>query len=356
MMSLALVGLPQVGKKTLFELLTGLLPDKAPHRGGMAFGIAQVRDPRIDRLNDLYKPKKKRYAEFEIVLPPDVTPEATRAAEWLAPLRNADALLHVVRCFEAANVFHISGSVNPDRDLATVETEFLLADLDLVEKRIERMEHDPKKKQNPNYDREVGLLQRLKTHIEGEKSLRTLPLSDDDRDWLVNLQFLTLKPLVVVFNVGENLKQAEPQLQPLRDRMVAQGATVVFLSAGIEKELRDLSPEEQAAFMQDLGITEPAAHRLSRAAFQCLGLISFFTAGEDEVRAWPVRGGSTAPAAAGKIHTDLERGFIRADTVAYDDLIAAGSEKAAREANKFRLNGKEYIVQDGDIIEIRFNV
>jgi len=356
MMSLALIGLPQVGKKTIFELLTGLLPDKAPRRGMLAFGIAPVRDPRIDRLNDMYRPKKKRYAEFEIVLPPDVTPEATRGAEWLTPLRTADAFLHVVRGFEAPNVFHIAGSVDPARDVQMVETELLLADLELVEKRLERMLKDPKRKQNPNYEHEERVLGKIKAHLEAEKALRTLGLSHEDRVLVSSLQFLTLKPLVLVFNVGENLKVAAAALEPLTARMAEQGATLSFLSAVIEKELKELTPEEQAAFMGDLGIAEPAAHRLSRAAFECLGLISFFTAGEDEVRAWPIPRGTLAPGAAGKIHTDLERGFIRADTIAYGDLAAAGSEKAARDANKSHLHGKDYVVQDGDVIEIRFNV
>lgn len=356
MMSLALVGLPQAGKKTLFELLTALHHEKAPKRGSMPFGIAPVRDPRVDRLNEIYQPKKKRYAEFEIVLAPDVTPEATRGAEWLTPLRTADAFILVVRAFESGSVFHISGSVDPARDLGLVEIELLLADLALVEKRLERMAHDPKRKLNPNWEREEHVLGKLKTHLEGENSLRTLALSADDRFLLSSFQLLTLKPLVVVINCGEDIQAAQTALRPVTEKLQKQGAGVAFLSVEIEKELKDLPPAEQGPFMESLGIAEPAAHRLSRAVFDCLGLISFLTAGTDEVRAWPIVRGTLAPAAAGKIHTDLERGFIRADTVAYTDLVAAGSEKAAREANHYRLNGKEYVVQDGDVIEIRFNV
>lgn len=356
MMNLALVGLPQVGKKTIFRLLTGLAAEKAPKRANLSLAIASVRDPRLDQLDAMYKPKKKRYAEFEIVLPPDVTPEATRGAEWLTPIRTADALLHIVRTFRSDSVFHIAGTIDPKRDLATVETEFLISDLDLAEKRLDRMAHDNKKKLNPNFDRELAIMERIKAHLESENSLRTLPLKPDELELIKSLQFLTLKPLVVVFNVGEDLAGAEKDLQPLADTMRKQGATITYLSAAIEAEIMDLPENERSAFMKDIGISEPASHRLSRAAFECLGLISFFTVGEDEVRAWPLVRGSLAPAAAGRIHTDLERGFIRADTVAYDDLVAAGSERAAREANKYRLNGKEYVVLDGDVIEIRFNV
>lgn len=356
MMSLALIGLPQAGKKTVFRLLTGLLPEKAPRRADMAFGIAAVRDPRIDRLVEMYKPQKTRYAEFEIVLAPDVTPDATRGAEWLTPLRAADALLVVARGFTAADVFHIAGSVDPERDVRMVETELLLADLELVEKRLERMLKDPKRKTNPNHEHDEKLMQRLQAHLEGENSLRTLPLSAEDRAQLTSLQLLTLKPLVVVLNTDEDLKSAAARFAPLAGRMREQGATLMCLSAAIERELQDLGAEEQAAFMADLGIGEPAAHRLSRTVIEHLGLICFFTVGPDEVRAWPIVRGTLAPAAAGKIHTDLERGFIRADTIAYADLAAAGSEKAAREANRYHLNGKDYEVRDGDVMEIRFNV
>jgi hypothetical protein len=356
MMSLALIGLPQSGKKTVFRLLTGHTPEKAPRRAGMAFGIAPVRDPRIDRLVEMYHPQKTRYAEFEIVLAPDITPEAARGAEWLTPLRAADALLLVARSFRAPEVFHLLGSLDPERDVRLVETELLLADLELVEKRLERMLKDPKRKANPNYEHEEKLLARLQAHLEGENSLRTLPLSPEDRALISSLQLLTLKPLVIVLNADENLAEAEARFAPLAERMRAQGAALMCLSAAIEQELRELPPEEQTAFMADLGIGEPAAHRLSRTVIEHLGLICFFTVGPDEVRAWPIVAGTLAPAAAGKIHTDLERGFIRADTVAYAELVAAGSEKAAREANRYHLHGKDYVVQDGDVIEIRFNV
>jgi len=356
MMNLALVGLPQAGKKTIFSLLTGLDPAKAPKKGVLAFGVATVRDPRIDTLTAMYRPQKTRYAEFEIQLPPDVTPEATRGAEWLAPLRLADALLVVIRTFSNPNIFHIKTTVDAARDVEMVDMEFLLADLDMVEKRLERMAKDNKKKLNTNFEREQALMERMKTHLEGQNGLRTMELTPAERELIGSLQLLTLKPLVVVLNTDEDSAAAEAALAPLLERLRGQGAVIISLCASIENEIAQLPETERAAFLADLGIQEPASHRLSRAVFERLGLICFFTAGTDEVRAWPVERGALAPQAAGKIHSDLERGFIRADTVAYHDLVAAGSEKAAREANKFRLNGKDYVVQDGDVVEIRFNV
>ncbi|OPZ24737.1 MAG: Ribosome-binding ATPase YchF [Lentisphaerae bacterium ADurb.BinA184] len=355
-MNLGLVGLPEVGKATIFRLLTGLLPEKAPNRNGIAYGIAPVRDPRVDRLVEMYHPKKMRYAEFEMALPPDVTPNAARSAEWIDPLRNVDAYLHVVRAFESPSVFHLEGSVDPARDVELVEMEFLLADMAMAEKRISRMAKEATKKTAAQHEYEEGVLRKCTAHLEAEKSLRTLAFNDEELRHIRSLQFLTLKPLVVVFNVGEDVEAARKALAPLAESLHGQGATVVYLSAAIESELCELGPAEREAFMADLGIAEPAAHRLSRAAYDCLGLISFFTVGEDEVRAWPARKGTLAPEAAGKIHSDLERGFIRAETIRYDDLVKSGSEKAAKEANLQHVNGKEYVVQDGDVLHIRFNV
>ncbi|NCC52999.1 MAG: redox-regulated ATPase YchF [Spartobacteria bacterium] len=355
-MNLGLIGLPQVGKKTIFSLLTGIAADKAPTRDGIAYGMAPVRDPRVDRLSAMYTPKKTKYAEIEIALPPDIQPATARGAAWITPLRNVDALLQVVRAFEADSVFHVEGSVDPARDLDIVETELLLADLAMIETRLTRIEKEARAKKGNAPDHEKDILIKCQAHLEESNSLRTLALDPEERKAIRSLQFLTIKPQVVAFNVGEDIAAAKETLAPLTEKVAAQGGSVVFLSASIEAELKDLEEEERAMFMQDLGLTEPAAHRLSRATYECLGLLSFFTVGPDEVRAWSVRAGAKAPEAAGKIHSDLERGFIRADTVAYEKLIEAGSEKAAREANFYKLNGKDYEVQDGDIIEIRFNV
>jgi len=354
-MNLGIIGLPQAGKKTVFELLTSVPAAKAPTRDGIVIAVARVRDPRVDKLVEMYHPKKMRYAEFEMSLPPDIVPNKSRSAEWIEPLRKADGILLVVRAFESESVFHPLGTVDLARDLSLVQTELLIADLGLAETRLERMEKD-RVKGRPVKDQELTLTQRCKTHLEQEQPLRTLKFSEEELKLLANLQFLTSKPQVVVFNTGEKIAAEAARVQPLAEKMRQQHCVVVFLSAAIESELAALSPEEQGEFMKDLGVEESAAHRLSRAAFESLGLISFFTVANDEVRAWPLRRGSTALDAAGKIHTDLARGFIRADTIRCDDLFRAGSDKAARAANLYHLNGKTYEVQDGDLIEIRFNV
>lgn len=355
-MNLGLIGLPQVGKKTIFELLTGVVAQKAPTRDGISYAMASVRDPRVDRLSALFNPKRTKYAEIEMALPPDVQPDATRNASWIAPLRNVDGLVHVVRDFDSPQVFHALQTVDATRDISLVEVELLLADLALVETRLTRMEKESRHKPAAESAREKELLNRFKIQLEGEKPLSALELSTEDQKLVSSLQFLTMKPLITVFNVGENLKEAEARLMELASSHRGTGAATVFLSAAIESEIRDLPPEERQAFMDDLGLSEPAAHRLSRAVYEAMGLISFFTVGPDEVRAWSVRKGAKAPEAAGKIHSDLERGFIRASTIRFDALLNAGSERAATEAKLYVLNGKEYIVQDGDILEIRFNV
>lgn len=356
-MNLGIIGLPQTGKRTLFGLLTGMSAEKAPSRDGISYGTAAVRDPRIDRLHDMYDPKRTRYAEFEIALPPDVQPDTARSADWLNPIRGVDALVHVVRAFEADHVFHVAGNVDPVRDLELVEMEFLLADLALVETRLERLAKESKSRgRDSQRDREQGMLEKVRGHLEAEKALRTLDLTEDERKTVSGLQFLTSKPVVVVFNAGEDVVGSEAEHEPIVRALQEQGAETVFLSAAIEAEIAELDEDERHEFMQDLGIEEPAAHRLSRAAYDALGLISFFTVGPDEVRAWPVRRHATAPEAAGRIHSDIERGFIRADTIPYEDLIAAGSEKAARAENLYTLNGKEYVVKDGDVMEFRFSV
>jgi GTP-binding protein YchF len=355
-MNLGLIGLPQVGKKTVFNLLTGLLAEKAPSRDGISYGIAMVRDPRIDKLSAMFSPKKTKYAEFELALPPDIQPDNARSAAWLDPIRRCDAIIHVVRAFASDHVFHILNDVNPARDIETVELEFLFADLDMSERRLERLNKELRIKASPQKEKEKELIRRCHEQLQSEQPLRKLEFNDEDMKLIGSLQFLTLKPMITVINVGEDIAAAQQAHAALAEELRARGDKVVFLSADIEQELGELDSAERQAFMEDLGIQEPASHRLSRSAFDCLGLISFFTCGPGEVRAWSVTAGATAPQAAGKIHSDLERGFIRAETISYDALVAAGSEKAAKEAKLYKLNGKDYVVKDGDVIEIRFNV
>lgn len=355
-MNLGIIGLPQTGKKTVFQLLTGIPAEKAPSKDGILRGIASVRDPRVDTLSAMYSPKRTKYAEFDVDLPPDIMPDSGRSAAWLEPMRHTDAFVHVVRAFESENVYHVLNSVDPARDVETVDLEFLFADLAMTEQRIERLKKDMRIKPTPQKEQELAVIERCHAQLEAEQPLRNLEFTEEEMKLIRSLQFLTLKPMLTVLNVGEDLASEEAKHAALAEKLRARGDTVIFLSAAIEEELSEMSAEEQTAFMEDLGLKEPASHRLSRAAYQCLGLISFFTCGPDEVKAWPLPAGSTAPEAAGKIHSDLQRGFIRAETIAYDELVKAGSEKAAKEAKLFKLNGKEYIVQDGDIIEIRFNV
>ncbi|NLZ62601.1 MAG: redox-regulated ATPase YchF [Lentisphaerae bacterium] len=355
-MNLGIIGLPQVGKKTVFQLLTGLPADKAPTKDGIIHGVASVRDARVEVLSAMFKPKKTKFAEFELILPPDIQPDSARSAAWLEPIRRADALIHVVRAFEADSVFHILNSVDPARDIETVELEFLFADLAMTELRLERLQKELRVKPTPQKEKEKEVISRCKEQLEKELPLRNLEFNEEEMRLIRSLQFLTLKPMVTVINVGEDLAEGQTRNAALVETLQNRGDTVVFLSAAIEQELLALDEEERQAFMADLGLHEPAAHRLSRSAYNCLGLLSFFTCGPDEVRAWTIPAGFTAPEAAGRIHSDLQRGFIRAETIAYDDLIKAGSEKAAKEAKLYKLNGKDYLVKDGDIIEIRFNV
>jgi len=354
-MKLGIIGLPQVGKKTVFQILTGIPAEKAPTKDGIAHAVAIVRDPRVDRLSEMFQPKKTRYAEFDMILPPDIEPEQTRSANWLEAIRKGEGLLHVIRGFTSPGVFHISGSVDPQRDIELVEMELLLADLDLIEKRLQRMAKEHQKS-NVAQERERQILERAKVHLESEKPLRTMGLTEDDLRSIRSLNFLTLKPLVAALNVDDNYAAAREKYQGLANQMESNGATVVFLSAALEREISELAPEEQAPFLEEMGLDEPAAHRLSRAAFRSLGLLSFFTVGPDEVRAWPVESGALAPVAAGRIHSDMERGFIRAEIITFDELVKAGSEKDAHDANLYRLKGKDYEVQDGDVLNIRFNV
>jgi len=355
-MELGLLGLAQAGKKTVFTLLTGTSAETASKRKGIRYGTATVRDPRIDRLSAMYCPKRTKYAEFDISLLPDVQPGAAAGSEWLEPLRGVDAFLLVIRAFEDPSIFHPAGSVAPGRDVIGLETELLMGDLFLADTRLNRIAKENRTSRTPQHAREEAVLEKCIDHLDASKPLRTLELTADQERVIVQLGFLTRKPVVMVLNAGEDLAGGAEEFATLIEQYGKDGGTVVVLSASIEAEMAELAPEERAEFMQEMGIDEPAAHRLSRAAFEALGLISFFTVGPDEVRAWPLRRGSTAPAAAGVIHSDLERGFIRAEVATCTELLAAGSEKAAREAKLFSLKGKDYIVQDGDVLEIRFSV
>lgn len=358
-----IVGLPMVGKTTIFNLLTGTGAETSNFYSGKTGsnrGIAKIPDPRINFLSSVYKPRKTVYAELEVVDVPGLVRGASEGQgsgnAFLDGVRNTDALLHVVRAFANSEVLHVDGSIDPLRDIETVNLELLLADLELVEKRLERIKSG--KKIKAEQQRELAFLERLRTALEAEQPVHSLDLDPEDQALVKNIGFLTDKPMLLVVNLDEEQAAAGdyPGREQLRAETEKKGISLLEISAGIEAEIAELPEEEREEFMTDLGILEPGIARLARAIYDLLGLISFFTVGEDEVKAWTIKKGTTARKAAGKIHSDIERGFIRAETVRYDDFAAQGSMARVKEKGLFRLEGKEYVVEDGDIINFRFNV
>ncbi|HEV8437979.1 MAG TPA: DUF933 domain-containing protein [Methylomirabilota bacterium] len=357
-MKIGLIGLSKSGKTSLFNLLTGATVATSTFgtaRGEMHTGIARVPDERVDRLSALFKPKKTTYASFEVV---DLAGIAKGERQGLEAkeFRNADALLHVVRAFpDAAGV-----AANPRSDIADLETELILADLEVVERRLERLEASLKKKRTEAEAREQAILLKVKPALEGETPIRALPLRDDEARALRGFTFLSQKPILHCLNLAEKDIERAQRLAESFDlgAVVERPRTRIgWVSAVIEAEVAQLAGEEQAAFLADLALTEPAIRRVLRDCYALLGLISFFTVGDDEVRAWSVPGGTRAQDAAGAIHSDIARGFIRAEVVTYEALVAAdGSMATVRERGQFRLEGKEYVVQDGEVTHFRFNV
>lgn len=354
-MEISLCGLPHAGKTTLWSILTGTaLPE-----GGKVEtrrGIAKVPDARLDRMVPLFKPKKTTHATVTYVDPAPMEKGAGKADNpLLAPLRTADALLLVLRAWDDPSDPHPDGSVDPARDLSLVETEFLLADLDVAQRRLERLEAVIKKAGKDEDKREHEILVRAVQKLEKEVPLRAA-LSEDELRAVRSYAFLTAKPLLVAVNLDEDRTGAigqGPEAFGLDSLVGRPGTEFVALSAKIEREIASLSPDDAAAFRADLGITEPALERLIRASYHLLGYISFLTVGDDECRAWSIRAGTPARGAAGAVHSDIEKGFIRAEVVPWDKLLEAGSLAAAREKAWLRLEGKEYVVQDGDVVHFR---
>ncbi|GAB4263851.1 MAG: redox-regulated ATPase YchF [Deferrisomatales bacterium] len=361
-METGIVGLPLSGKTTLFNLLTHSHAETgfASGKKKVNLGISRVPDPRLDRLAAIWNPKKTTHATIRYVDVAGVEKGSGKeglAGEALTHLKNTDALLVVVRAFASDQVPHPEGSVDPLRDLEMLQAEFLLSDLIIVENRLERIAKQMKGKAEKALEVERALLERCREALEAERPLRELELGDDEARTLKGFQFLTRKPLVIALNLGEDdLARAEEILAPVRAQWEGPSVTATTLCATIEQEISELSPEDARAFLDDLGIESSATDRIIRATYDLLGLISFFTMGEDECRAWTIRRHTKAPEAAGAIHTDLERGFIRAEVVTYEDFVAAGSLAACRDKGLLRLEGKDYVVQDGDILNIRFNV
>jgi GTP-binding protein YchF len=357
-MKIGLVGLSKGGKTSLFNLLTGQSVTTSAYgtaRGEMHTGVARVPDERVDRLSALFKPAKTTYASFEVV---DLAGIAKGERQGLEAkeFRSADALLHVVRAFPDAS----GAAPNPKGDIVDLETELILADLEVVERRLDRLEASLKKKRTDADAREQAILQRVKPGLEGETPIRALDLSEDEVRVLRGFTFLSQKPILHCLNLAEKeIDRARTLVESfnLADAATRTGTRIGWVSAVIEAEVAQLAGDEQAAFLADLGLAEPAIKRVLRDCYELLGLISFFTVGDDEVRAWSVSRGTRAHDAAGVIHSDIARGFIRAEVVGYDELIAAGGSMAAvRERGQFRLEGKEYIVRDGEICHFRFNV
>lgn len=353
-MQIGLVGLSQSGKTTLFQLLTGFKGSQPAGKSNKA--VVKVPDARIDYLSGVFKPKKTTFATLEAVDIPGLIPGADKSAvSFLQAVRESDILIHVIQNFNNPDVPHIYGDLDPMRDLEAVSYELLLADLDQIEKRLDKIKEGKQKNVNPT---EVALLEKLKAVLEDERPITSVDLSDDEEIFVRNYQFLTAKPYIVVVNVDENalLDQDYPQAEEIIKYCQERNTPLQFLSAKIENEISELEGEERDMFLEELGIKETGISVLTRLVYEKLGLISFFTVGEDEVRAWTIEKDTIARKAAGKIHSDIERGFIRAEVIAYSDFLKAGSMAAARTEGTLRLEGKEYIVKDGDIAHFRFNV
>ncbi|NLV22688.1 MAG: redox-regulated ATPase YchF [Syntrophomonadaceae bacterium] len=354
-MQLGIIGMPSVGKTTIFELLSNQR-DKTNSQGKANTAIARIPDVRIDKLSTIFKPKKTTYAQLELVDIPGLVPGVEKGSHvFLDSVRKADALLHVVRLFQNDAVPYIYENIDPMRDIEMISYELLLADLDLIEKRIERIETNKKKNQML---KELELLERLKTLLEDEKPISSLQLDQEEQLIMSTYQFLTNKPLLICLNLGDDDLASLDYMQKneIAEYSKNNGIPVVEVAATIEKEISELDEDEKEEFLKELGIKESGLLKVSHSMYQRLGLISFFTVGEDEVKAWTIEQGTPARKAAGKIHSDIERGFIRAEVVEYNDFIELGSMNAVKEKGLFRLEGKEYIVKDGDIVHFRFNV
>lgn len=357
-MKIGIIGLPQTGKKTLFSLLVG--PAALGNRGdarAVVQGVADVQDARFERLLALYKPKRQVRARLEVTLIPAIEENSLSQSDAQRELGEVDAFCQVVRVFEDDAVYHIWSSPDPAREVEFVAGEMILHDLVFIEKRQERIEKGLKKGKDERAEKELALLARFREALEGNTPLRNISVSAEDAALIQSYPFLTLKPCIIALNVADD-KVADTSLRDsLASRFKHLGVSFVQVSARAEAEIAALdSQEERAAFMQDMGITETALHLLTSRCIDALGLQSFFTVGEDEVRQWFVRRGASAPEAAGAIHSDLQRGFIRAEVMKYDDLLAAGAEDKLKSTGKYYLKGKDYTVEDGDILTIRFNV
>ncbi len=357
-----IVGLPNVGKSTLFNALTraSIAAENYPFCTiDPNVGVVPVPDPRLDRIAEIVGPKQVTPTTIEFVDIAGLVAGASKGEglgnQFLAHIRETDAVAHVVRCFEDPDVVHVSGSVDPFRDIDVIHTELALADLDTVERAVARVERRAKSGDKEAQSR-LSVYERLRETLGEGRPARALGFSGEEARYARELHLLTAKPVLYVANVDEAGLGDNAHVAAVEERAKAEGAGVVVVCAAIEAEILELDPAERDEFLADLGLEEPGLNRVIRAGYRLLGLHTFFTAGPKEARAWTVRIGATAPEAAGVIHTDFEKGFIRAEVISYEDFVAHGGEQGAKEAGKWRLEGRDYVVEDGDVIHFRFNV